>query len=188
MKAKLHPMFEQVSGQMGEMVYRVVRGKVVISRKPVIKAEPTQGQLEHRERFKQAVAYGKAVMSAEDSRELYEAAAKERDMPVFALMVADYFNAPSISKIDLSAYDGHAGNIIHITASDDFSIASLHVSITNDQGNPIEDAEAVETPSGSGNWVYTANASVTPGTSVNVQAVATDRPGGTAVASESKSF
>jgi len=51
MKAKLHPMFEQVSGQMGEMVFRVVRGKVVVSRKPVITAEPTQGQVEHRERF-----------------------------------------------------------------------------------------------------------------------------------------
>jgi len=133
-----------------------------------------------------AVAYGKAALSVEDSRELYEAAAKERDMPVFAVMIADYFNAPVIHSVDLSAYNAMSGNTITVFATDDVSVASVHVTINDDQGNLIESGDALETAEGSGQWVYTATTSTE--SNVSVQAVATDRPGGVTVQTVSKSF
>lgn len=125
-------------------------------------------------------------MNTEGPRELYEAAAKEKDMPILAVMVADYFNAPVIHSVDLSAYNGNSGEAITISASDDISVASVHVTINDEQGNPIESGDALETAEGSGQWVYTATTSTE--SSVNVQAVATDRPGGVAVQNATKSF
>ena len=187
MKAKLHPMFEQVSGQMGEMVFRVVRGKVVVSRKPVMnEGEPSAEQVEHRGRFKLAAAYGKSVMADDSVRPLYEAVAKQRNIPLFAVMIADYFNAPAIHNVDVFGYSGNIGDTINILTGDDFGVVKVHVAISDDQGNPIENGEAVETAQGSGAWTYTATVQGQP--VVKIQVVALDRPGGTAVMNINKTF
>jgi hypothetical protein len=187
MKAKLHPMFEQVSGQMGEMVYRVVNGKVVVSRKPDMNGyEPTPPQVAHRERFKQAAAFGRTVLANGELRPLYEAAAKDKNMPIFALLVADFFNAPTIHNVDVFGYSGNIGDVITVNASDDFGVEKVLVSISDDQGNPIENGEAVETAEGSGEWNYTATAQGQP--TVKIQVVALDHPGGTAIMNIDKTF
>ena len=188
MKVKLNPMFEQVSGQLGDLVFRELRGETIASRKPSGSAEPTENQMEHRERFKQAAVYGKSALANPATRELYEAAAKSKNMPVFALTVADFFNASAIDALDLSAYNGQAGNLINIVTSDDFGVVTVHVSITDNEANAIESGDAVETAEGTGRWVYTATESLPAETNVIVNVVATDRPGGTAVRSNPKSL
>lgn len=189
MKAKLHPMFEQVSGQMGDLVYRVVRGRTIISRKPLVSAEgPTPEQAEQRERFKQAVAYGKIAMSDETVRALYEAAARLKNSPVFALTVADFLHAPTVESVDLSAYTGQTGDPIHIYASDDFGVIGVHVSISDSLGDPIESGNAEPTTDGTGRWRYTAQNAIPAGISLNVSVTATDRPGGTAVKTATKNL
>jgi hypothetical protein len=125
-------------------------------------------------------------MNTVGPRELYEAAAKEKDMPILAVMVADYFNAPVIHSVDLSAYNGNSGEAITISASDDISVVSVHVTINDEQGNPIESGDALETAEGSGKWVYTTTTTVA--SDVNIQAVARDLPGGVTVQTVSKSF
>jgi len=188
MKVKLNPMFEQVSGQLGELVFREIRGETVASRKPTMSGEPTVEQVAHRERFKQAAAYGKSALANPTVRELYEDAAKDKNIPIFALTVADFFNAPTIDNVDVSTYTGQVGNLITISARDDFGVATVHVSITDNDnsGNMIESGNAVETAAGSGLWVYTATATVPAGTELTVNVVATDRPGGTAVTAKPK--
>jgi hypothetical protein len=87
-------------------------------------------------------------------------------------MVADFLNAPSVDEIDLSEYTGAVGDAIVIQAHDDFDVTGVSVSLADAGGNPVESGEAVETPAGSGRWVY--------------MATAMDRPGGTAEAEEEK--
>jgi len=186
MKVVLNPMFEQASGMLGDLVFREMRGKTVISRKATYNDEPTENQVEHRERFKQAVAYGKSVMADDSVRPLYEAAAKAKNVPVFSLTVADFFNAPVIRNVDVFGYSGQIGDTISILTSDDLGVVRVHVSITDDQGNPIENGEAIETAQGSGSWIYTATVQSQP--IVNIQVVALDRPGGTAVVNVNKTF
>jgi hypothetical protein len=188
MKVKLNPMFEQVSGQLGELVFREVRGETVASRKPSVSGEPSADQTAQRELFKQAAAYGKSVMADASVRAVYEEIAKSKNIPVFALTVADFFNAPSIDTIDLSAYNGQAGNPISILAHDDVSVMNVHVRITNPEGATLESGAAVETSTGSGRWVYTAVSTFAAGYQVNVEVVATDRPGGSTVSKQSKTF
>ena len=187
MKFKLNRAFREASGELDGLVYRNVRGKVVVSRKPdTSNVVYSENQIAHRQRFKQAAAYGKSVMADAETRELYEAAAKAKDMPVFALTVADYFNAPTIDMLDLSAYNGQVNDIIKISASDDFGVQTVHVSIADENGALIESGYAMETAEGAGLWVYVSIASVE--SNVTVTVVATDRPGGTAVKSQPKSF
>lgn len=187
MKTVLHPMFEEASGTMGRMIYRQAYGKTVISRKPVVNdADLTVAQQENHARFKKAVAYGKKAMVNADVRPLYDAAAKGRNMPVFAVAMADFFNAPTIQEVDVFGYSGNAGDTITILAADDFGVAKVHVMISNPDGSPIENGEAVETGAGSGEWIYTATVQGQP--TVKVQVVAVDRPGGTAVMNVDKAF
>ncbi len=188
MKVKLNPMFEEARGQLGDLVFREVRGETVASRKPSISGEPTVDQAAHRERFKLAAAYGKSVMADNTVRPLYEAAAKNKNIPVFALTVADYFNAPTIDSLDLSGYTGQVHEPIHVIARDDFGVASVSVSIADQTGHVIDAGNAVETAAGSGHWVYTAGATIATGITVMVSAIATDRPGGTAVKTANKTI
>lgn len=188
MKVKLNPAFEAMSGTLGEMVFREVRGKTVISRKASMNSEPTVGQTAHRERFKLAAAYGKSVMANEETRAMYEAIAKSKNMPVFALTIADYFNAPTIHDLDLSIYNGQPDNAINITTSDDFRVMTVHVSITDEQGNTIESGYAIESSEGSNYWNYVTTVAVPVNNNLTVRAVATDRPGGTAVKTQNVKF
>lgn len=186
MKVKLNPMFDEVSGQLGEMVFRRVGGKTIAGRKPTVTAQPTAEQIAHRDRFKQAAAFGNSVMANSSLRALYTEVAKSKGMPVFALTVQDYFSEPVINTINLSAYNGQIGDLIEITASDEVGLTNVQVAITGDQDNLIETGAAVETAAGSDRWIYTATTQITTATNVKVQVVVTDYPGHTAVASENK--
>lgn len=188
MKIKLNPMFEEASGQLGDIVFRELRGETIASRKPSVNGEPTLEQMEHRERFKQAAAYGKSALADPDTRDLYETYAKNKNIPVFAATMADFFNAPVIDTLDVSAYNGQIGDLIRVMARDDFGVASVHVAITDNGGSPIESGNAIEPASGSGQWVYTATTVIASGTDVIVNVVATDRPGGTAVSAKPRSI
>ena len=180
MKFGLNKAFTKASGELDGLIYRTVRGKVVAARKPdMSNVVYTESQIAHRKRFKQATVYGKSVMANEEVRPLYEAAAKEKNIPVFAITIADFFNAPEIHNVDVTNYHGSAGDKISILASDDFGVASVHVTLKDGMGNPIESGEAIESVQGSGQWIYTVT--TTSGSTVTAQVVAMDRPGGTAV-------
>ncbi len=91
--------------------------------------------------------------------------------------------------MDLSAYTGKVDDVIKIKANNDFGVASVHVTINNLQtGVPIESGNALETGLGSGLWLYTATSATPAEIEVQVNVVATDRPGGTAVDSRIKAL
>ena len=186
MKVKLNPAFEGMSGTLGDIVFRELRGETIMSRKPAVIGEPTAGQLAHRERFKLAAAYGKSVMADPTIRALYEEAAKRKKVPVFSLTVADYFNAPTINNVDVMGYYGNIGDIINIHASDDFSVEKVYVTIKTTQGQPVEMGEAVQAADGSDLWTYTATAQGQP--LAKFQIVAVDRPGSTKIMNLDKTF
>ena len=85
----------------------------------------------------------------------------------------------------LSSSLSHSRTII-LSISDEFGVVNVVVTISDDQGNPFESGQAVETAAGSGQWIYTAveNAEA----DITVQVAATDRPGGTAVLNVGKSL
>ena len=193
-KVKLNPVLEQMRGQIGDLVFKHYNGDVVVGRKPDRSGvQPTDAQLQHQERFRQAVLYGQLVMADPDKKALYAKAAKTSGKPLFSLTIADFFNAPAVDEVDLSAYAGQVGNPIAVRAHDDFAVVSVHVSITKSSGEAIESGEAVQTPPNllqgaarSGRWVYTITAAVPQGTAVRIAVSATDHPGGVGEATSEK--
>jgi hypothetical protein len=186
-KVRLNPILEQLRGQVGDLVFRRYGDQVVVARKPdVSEREWSEAQIAHRERFRQATIYGRMVMADAEARALYEEAARVKGKPLFSLMVADFFNAPSIEEVDLSGYAGGVGDVIVVVAHDDFAVAGVDVSLAGGDGNPIESGAAVETPPGSGRWVYTATAAVETGATVRIAVAARDRPGSVARVEEER--
>ncbi len=188
-KVKLNPIMERLRGEFGDLVFKHFGDEVVISHRPDRSGvQPTEAQLQHQERFRQAVLYGQLVMADPGQKALYAEAAKESGKPLFSLTIADFFNAPAVDEVDLSAYAGEAGNPIAVRAHDDFEVVSVRVSITKSSGEAIESGEAVQTPPNSPRWVYTATAAVPQGTAVRIAVSASDRPGGVGEATSEKSL
>ena len=50
--------------------------------------------------------YGQLVMADPDKKAPYAEAAKTSGKPLFSLTIGDFFNAPAMDEVDISAYAG----------------------------------------------------------------------------------
>ena len=174
-RSTLNPVFKQINGQIGDLVFREVRGKTVISQKADLShLKRSEAQLAVQARFREGALYGKAVMADPTLKALYQAAAKAEKKPLFSMMVSDYLHPPVVSTIDLNSYRGATGEVIRVTAFDDFEVVSVQVVLADGVGGVLESGAAVVE---NGRWTYTTTTAVTPGTTVTVTATARDRPG-----------
>ncbi len=80
--------------------------------------------------------------------------------------------------------DGQVEGIIHITTSDFFGIASIHVTLRDEAGNLLEQGAAMRDETCLGYWDYLPCVAPTVGASVIVRAVAADALGGMSIAEE----
>ena len=184
-RVRLNAALGSFVGEVGNLVFWQRYGRTFASQKPEARTpQYTEAQKVVLDRFRKATSYARAVMADPDAREAYDAAAKERQIPVQNVIIADYLTAPSVDQIDLSGYDGRAGGSIRIRASDDFDVTGVHVSIVGAEGQPIEHGPALLTSMNRGKWVYTSTISIPAGTTIRVEATAADRPGNTAGKSE----
>ncbi len=164
-------------GQVGNFVFRRRRadGKIFVSRHPgEQETEPTQAQASVREKFQQAAIYGRAAVSNPETKTQYAAAAKP-GQSAYNVAVADFFRAPDIEEVDLTAYAGQVGDVIRIKATDDFKVQQVSVRIENADASLIEEGQAVADPDGRF-WIYTATAVNENLTGDKITVTATDRP------------
>jgi hypothetical protein len=185
---KVNPIIEQVSGKMGDLVFKRYGDEVVLARKPDLNGrEPSAAQLAARERFRKAAQYGKLALAQPEVRARYEATAQECGDPLFSLMVADFFKAPMVDEVSVSGYTGQAGETIVMQAHDDFEVTGVTVSIRDAGGQAVENGVAVQNPPNSGRWIYTTTQTVSNVSGVQVTATASDRPGNVGVRTVTKS-
>ena len=148
---------EGLSGQVGNLVFRRRKGdgKVFVSVHPSSReGAPSEAQQQVNSKFQEAVIYGKSVLADPATKALYtEKAAVGQS--AYNVAVADYFNAPDIKEVDLSAYTGQVGSTIKVKALDDFKVAKVQVQIAGVDGTLIEEGEAVLQVDGL-YWIYTA--------------------------------
>ena len=176
---KLNPILEQINGQVGDLVFKRYQDKTVIARKATpSNQEPTPAQQATRDRFREAAQYGKMVMADPSLKALYATVTKTKKKPIFSLMIADYFNAPTVTAVSLDNYTGAIGETIQVTAFDDFEVTEVAVSLADGDMVLESGAAVVE----NGRWTYMTTTTVTLGTSVTVTATALDRPGNSGTA------
>ena len=89
----LNPMIKQIRGKMGNVVFRVgPTGKqTMIKLAGMSRVKWSKAQKEHRQRFKQAVAYAKVAMVDPDVRKVYQKMAAKKHKRPFDMAVSDYF-------------------------------------------------------------------------------------------------
>jgi hypothetical protein len=154
-KSKNNVVTHGLSGKIGDLlVFRQRDGQTIVSKVPEKSTAVSDKQLAQRKRFQEAVIYGQTVFALPEMKAAYEAAHK-KGKSAFNVAVADFLHAPDIEHIDLSGYAGNVGDVIYITASDDFAMASVHVSITNADQSLVEEGNAV--PEIGKRWKYVSS-------------------------------
>jgi hypothetical protein len=92
-KIKLDPLFAEISGTLGDLVFKKSRnGEAIVSRRPrKSNTEPSPAQKAQRERFRLAAAYARAALADPEVGASYRERAAKEGMSPFALARADYF-------------------------------------------------------------------------------------------------
>jgi len=177
-KIKNNPIMKGVSGMLGKVVvYRQVRGNVIMCNRPKKRKVLTQQQEQTKARFLRAVQYAKKQVAAPEIKALYEPKQNSKFTSAYAAAVGDYLSSPTIHMVDTTAYNGKVGDPILIKASDNFMLTSVHISIFNSSGYLLEQSELVLQQDSAEDYVYTttvANA-IVRGTQIIVSV--RDRPG-----------
>ena len=99
-KVTLNPIITEMHGRTGNMVFRRSRtGDIyVIKRADMSKVKWSKAQKAHRQRFKEATAYAKAVMARPKIRAIYEKTAAKQGRSPFFVAVSDYFKGNNLLK------------------------------------------------------------------------------------------
>src|SRR5579862_3551069 len=122
----LSPLFPEISGRIGDLIVaRHKPGLEIIRHRPTRTAPPTVPELGNQARFKLAVTYAKALWKEQpELKAKYIAAAQLKHRLGFNLAKGDFLNPPRVEEIDLDGYSGKTGEVIRVSAVDDFGVKS----------------------------------------------------------------
>ncbi len=173
-KVKLNAGLGELSGGIGNWVFRQQYGQTVIAVRPEKKSVSTPAQKERQQRFLAATDYARNVLADPLQRRLYQALAAKRKKPVNALLISNWLTPPVIELIDVSGYRGAPGDLIKAIAMDDIEVVAVRLSIREIAGVIIEQGAATRVH---GVWIYRATRALPLDRRIQIEATATDRPG-----------
>ena len=146
------------TGRLGDIILRMVDGRSVMSFYPKHrggKRHWSRAQKMNHRLFKAGTAYGKRAVAIPEGRRYYESKLKW-GQHAENVAISDFMLHPEIREIDLSDYEGRAGNEIRVTVCHKYKVASVLVTILNALGLLVESGMAVEDPVESGELMYKA--------------------------------
>jgi hypothetical protein len=173
-RTELNGALKSIHGRIDSWVYRRIRGRIVISRRPIASGAVSQAQALVRERFRVAGEYAKATLLDPVQRAFYQTISEQRNQPIVSVMLTDFLKPPVVDELDLTAYRGLAGDVIRIRATDDVEVRSVGVVIQARNGTVLEKGDAVLQ---SGVWTYLSSTQRTRDELAMITATALDRPG-----------
>jgi len=151
--------------------------------------QPSAAKAAQLERFKQASARYKDVLSDPATRAAYERVLVERGpmARLRALVMGDIMKAPEITELDLSKYHGWPGDTIRVVAQDKVGVVRMGLRIYDQTAG--KDLELAEQRPEAGclfvaaGWVHRTRVLVPAGHTVEVHVEADDLAGNRSVAS-----
>lgn len=172
-KVRNNIVIKGLSGSLGDqlVVKQDKGGRTIVAVKPEFDENHvfTEAQKEVQENFREATAYAKAAKT----NEVYTDKAEGTARSSYNVAVADWFHAPEILEIDVSAWSGAAGQVIRVKAMDDVQVTQVNVVITDNAGTVSEQGQAVLSDGLWWNYTTTASAPQNP----RIVATARDLPG-----------
>ncbi len=170
-----------LSGMLGDQIVFSQRrkGQTFVSVAPQSPSGPASAaQVAHRKRFQQTTFYARNAAQDPATKALYAEKAKEDEVSVFNVVVADFMKAPDIQSVDLTDYTGRIGDPIRIVVEDDFAVERVQVRIENGDGTLVEEGDAAP-QANSSEWVYVARANNASLVGDKLTVTVNDHPGNT---------
>ncbi len=166
-------------GRIGPLILRQLNGETIVQaaergpRKPRSEAQQAHLDLTHRAR-----QYGRAQTNDPAAKALYATRITKRCTSAYTVAVQDYHNAPEITVLDASGYQGRVGDAVWVRATDDFGVVSVYVRLLAPDGGLRE--EGLASLQDTGDWLYRATRPTSSVQGTVVEAKAYDRPGNVA--------
>lgn len=161
------------SGKIGDLlIFSQRAGKTIISKISQRSKTLSAKQLAVTEKFKAAATYAKNALKNAAIKLFYKEKAGPGVYP-FNVALADYFNAPEVTQIDLTGYTGLPNSTIRILAEDDVKVTNVHVTVTSSTGSIIEEGDAL-LDADSAWFVYTAMQTNSTLSGTTIEVAATD--------------
>jgi hypothetical protein len=155
-----NPILKGLSGMLGDVVvYRESRGKMIMSNRPRKPKQPTEHQQNFKTKFLQAVQYAKGQILDPVAKAEYATGINNKLLSAYGVAVTDFLKSPKITGIDVTGYQGVAGDTIVIEAIDDFKVTSVAVEIRSALDELLEVGEASQNPQSGLSWNYVATKS-----------------------------
>jgi len=143
-------------GKVGDLIYRIVGGKTVVSRLPDYSERKwTKAQKANRRRFRKAMDYARDVLKDPVMVLFYKKKIRRKNQSVWNMAVSDYMKKPELAFIDGGRYNGAKGDLITMAAKDNHRMTEVIVGIVDAQGYRVECGKAEYVP-GQFRWVYRA--------------------------------
>ena len=177
-KAGDNLLTKSFSGTIGRLLtFRQIGCETFVSKyqRPPVIAIPTEKMTAARTKFALATIYAKKVIQDPAFKALYQAAAKGGQR-AFNIAIMDALHAPNVESIQADNYHGGTAEHIIVTATDDFKVASVTISIWNASGDLVEQGKAVVQENNL-DWLYITINKNSVLTGSKVTAIATDLPG-----------
>jgi hypothetical protein len=173
-----NPLFiRALRGAIGDLVFYVdAEGQLIVKRKGQRKAPPSEKQLARNELFRLASVYGNRVKLDPALAAEYRQICRGRMQP-YHVGMRDFLTPPSVAAIDLQAFNGQPGQLIHVVATDDSRVMGVEVILRNAASDAILERGPAGLSTVVDEWLYTTQTLIPSGTSLSVEATATDRPG-----------
>ena len=171
-----------ISGKLGPLVVRQVGSQTVVQaaegRAP--RAPRSPAQQAHLDRMYQAQLYAKAQLRDPEAKARYAAGINQRRTSAYTVAIADFMNPPVITALDAGRYHGQPGDVVLVTATDDFAVAAVQLRLHDPAGQLLAEGPAVRQPDG--RWRYVARAAHPAGPGTRLEAEARDHAGNVASA------
>lgn len=151
-------------GAIGQLVFRKVNGRTVVSRKVKSRKPPTEAQLAQRARMKEAVAFGRSARVDPVLREFYGPIAQQRQSSIYQVALQDHLQKSSSKRDPLK-----------LSELDEGSLPGLDLKIVAPDGTPIVVGKAVEMGVHSGKWTYIVTEPLAQGTVILLETKAEDQ-------------
>jgi hypothetical protein len=144
------------SGTVGQVYFRTVRGKLIVSRLPGPGRKFSPRQLAWQKRFGEYSTKTKEFLKDPAVKEKYQARVDNQKFTAQMVAQSDMMRTPEVEKIDVSNYRGTAGDKIVVKTSGDMELTKVVVTVVAESGDVIESGGAVKHEMWPGIWHYNA--------------------------------
>jgi hypothetical protein len=191
-KVKTWPGISAIRGAIGDLVFTQEEGETQVRRKGERTKPLSPRQRNQLGRLGLASRRTKLFLMDPAMKASYQPACRGH-LTAHDVAVKDLMHPPAITGFGFESYTGKAGDVIHITAQDDFRVVRVIVQVATVQGEILEEGTAVlvsdlradrrdSTPKSDdevqvSRWSYISQSRMEPQTTILIKATAWDLPG-----------